>query len=268
MSSITTKAYHLFRIPGVSSQYWFDLFSKPLVALGTSFVVQNTFKFFLTQGDGLLMATLGSLSDLGSYTLASNYGGLIARMLFQPIEESTRNMFAQLCSFPEPDSKTSKATKEKNKPSGVNEAKSLLVFILRLYSIVGAVAFGIGPAIAPVLLRLVAGNKWADTEASTVLSVYCYYIPLLAVNGVTEGFVASVATETELATQSVFMVICFTIFSGLAYFLVKMMSLGAVGLVYANSVNMLLRIAFNHWFNGRFFRKHGEASTTTEGLIS
>jgi oligosaccharide translocation protein RFT1 len=201
------------------------------------------------------MATLGSLSDLGSYTLASNYGGLIARMLFQPIEESTRNLFAQLCSSSE------STSVQKESKSGIQEARSLLVFILRLYSIIGAVAFSIGPALAPVLLRLVAGNKWADTEASTVLAVYCYYIPLLAVNGVTEGFVASVASETELVTQSMFMGVCFAIFASLAYTLVKTLGLGAVGLVYANSVNMLLRIAFNQWFNGRFFRKNGEVST-------
>ena len=69
-------------------------FSGPLLRLTGSLTLQSTLKYILTQGDSLLIATLTSLSDQGAYALASNYGGLIARMLFQPIEETSRLFFS------------------------------------------------------------------------------------------------------------------------------------------------------------------------------
>lgn len=200
----------------------------------------------------MLIAALTSLRDQGAYALASNYGGLVARMLFQPIEESSRNMFAKVCA---PDVTTKKAS-----GSGIREAKSLLQNILRLYGIISLVACAIGPTLAPVLLRLVAGSKWADTEASTVLSAYCYYIPLLAINGVTEAFVAAVATNKELHTQSLLMGGFFVGFAVAAYVFLHVLKMGALGLVYSNCVNMLLRIVFNTNFISNYFRRNEQVS--------
>jgi oligosaccharide translocation protein RFT1 len=206
----------------------------------------------LTQGDGLLIAALASLSDQGAYALASNYGGLIARMLFQPIEESSRNLFAKLCA-PVQDGKNG----QNSKPN-IREARILLQNVLRLYGIITLVACSIGPTLAPTLLRLVAGEKWADTGASAVLVVYCYYIPLLAVNGVTEAFVAAVASNSTLHSQSAFMGVCFAVFASVTYLFLNTLQLGASGLVYANCVNMVLRIAFNTDFFLKFFREQDE----------
>jgi len=227
--------------------YIFGLFSSSLSKLSVSLLIQNSFKYILTQGDGLLIAALTSLRDQGAYALASNYGGLIARMLFQPIEESSRNMFAKVCA-PE-------ATSNKVSKNGIREAKILLQNILRLYSIISLVACVLGPPLAPTLLRLVAGARWADTEASVVLSTYCYYIPLLAINGVTEAFVAAVATNSELHTQSLLMGAFFAGFAAAAYLFLHIMQLGAQGLVYSNCVNMFLRIIFNTHFISSYFKR-------------
>jgi oligosaccharide translocation protein RFT1 len=228
------------------------LLSIPLCWLSLSLLIQNSFKYVLTQGDGLLIAALASLEDQGAYALASNYGGLIARMLFQPIEESSRNLFAKLCA-PIKDGK-----QDKNQKAGIGEARALLQNILKLYGIITLITCSIGPTLAPILLRIVAGSKWADTGASAVLVVYCYYIPLLAINGVTEAFVAAVASNATLHTQSAFMGIFFAIFASATYLFLGTMQLGASGLVYANCVNMALRITFNTNFFIKFFRSQGE----------
>ena len=212
--------------------------------------MQNSFKYILTQGDGILIAALASLRDQGAYALASNYGGLVARLLFQPIEESSRNLFAKVCS---PDPSTGKPPVK-----GVQEAKSLLRNILKLYNIVGLLAVSMGPTVAPLLLRFVAGARWADTEAGAVLSIYCYYIPFLAINGLTEAFVAAVASNAELHSQSVSMGVFFAAFAGAAYLFLHEWKMGASGLVYANCVNMFLRILFNTRFISRFFKQNGE----------
>jgi len=222
--------------------------------------VQNSFKYILTQGDSILITALASLRDQGAYALASNYGGLIARMLFQPIEESSRNLIAKVCS---PDPTTGKPSE-----TGLREARRLLQTILKLYNIIGLLAISLGPTVAPMLLRIVAGARWADTEAGSVLSIYCYYIPFLAINGLTEAFVAAVATNAELGSQSFSMGLFFTAFAGAAYLFLHEWKLGASGLVYANCVNMALRIIFNTRFINRFFRQSDQASLVDPWTIA
>lgn len=219
--------------------------------------LQNGFKYVLTQGDGLLIAALASLRDQGAYALASNYGGLIARMLFQPIEETSRNLFAQLCADPPPEKQgEEKAASKVSK----QRAATLLQDILRFYNIMSLLAFSIGPTLAPMLLRVVQ-PRWADTEASNVLAIYCYYIPLLAINGVTEAFVAATASNEDLYYQSLFMGVFFVGFAGSAYYCLNVLHLGAVGLVWANCVNMGLRILFNIRFVKSYFGGHGIVSS-------
>jgi oligosaccharide translocation protein RFT1 len=229
-----------------------------------SLFVQNSFKYVLTQGDGILVAALTSLGDQGAYALASNYGGLIARMLFQPIEETSRTIFAQLCAASDGGEANKKSSPKEaqeikeTENSNVQNARSLLENILKFYTIIGLVAFTIGPIVAPILLRIVAGPQWADTQASSVLVTYCYYIPLLAMNGVTEAFVTAVASNSILHIQSGMMGAWFVAFGTSAWFFMRVMKLGARGLVLANCVNMVLRICFNTWFFARFFRERGQ----------
>jgi oligosaccharide translocation protein RFT1 len=219
--------------------------------------LQNSFKYILTQGDGLLIAAMASLRDQGAYALASNYGGLIARMLFQPIEETSRNLFAQLCASDPADKVQAPQNREKSQQKDSRQhGARLLQDILKLYALVSLVAFSIGPIAAPILLRIVAGSRWADTEASDVLAIYCYYIPLLAINGVTEAFVAATASNEDLYYQSLFMGMFFAGFAGSAYFFLRVLRLGAQGLVLSNCVNMALRILFNVRFVKTFFGKY------------
>jgi hypothetical protein len=235
-----------------------NYFSAPLLRLTGSLTLQSSLKYVLTQGDSLLITTLASLSDQGAYALASNYGGLVARMLFQPIEESSRNLFAKLCadSTPISEPKTSQRKSEEatEQENNVKQASNILTTVLRLYSILSLFAACLGPTIAPILLSIVAGKKWSETSASETLSMYCYYIPFLAFNGVTEAFVAAVATNKELYIQSIFMGVFFALFAGSAWFFIGQLGWGGSGVVAANSVNMGLRIVWNLWFIKGFFR--------------
>ncbi|KAL5115424.1 Oligosaccharide translocation protein rft1 [Pleosporales sp. CAS-2024a] len=246
-------------------------FSTPLLRLTGSLTLQSSLKYILTQGDSLLITSLASLADQGAYALASNYGGLVARMLFQPVEESSRNMFAKLCAT----SDASSSSKEKHdgkkmaeEKQSLSQACRVLTTILRLYGIVSLFAVTLGPTLAPLFLGIVAGKKWSDTSAATVLSTYCYYIPFLAINGVTEAFVAAVATNKELYAQSVAMGVFFTMFAGSAWFFIGQMGLGGSGVVLANTVNMGLRIVWNTWFIGDFFARRELSFKLSETLPS
>ncbi|KAF2134842.1 oligosaccharide translocation protein RFT1 [Dothidotthia symphoricarpi CBS 119687] len=239
-----------------------NYFSAPLLRLTASLTLQSALKYILTQGDSLLITTMASLADQGAYALASNYGGLVARMLFQPIEESSRNLFAKLCANAEPtedanDMKAKTLEKDKDQQQSLLQANKILTTIIHLYTIISLFAITLGPSLAPILLSIVAGKKWSATSASKVLTTYCYYIPFLAINGVTEAFVAAVATNKELYTQSISMGIFFAFFAGSAWFFVGQLQLGGSGVVLANTVNMGLRIVWNTWFMKRFFGQRG-----------
>lgn len=238
-----------------TEKFWLSLFSQPLLNLSLSLTVQSSIKYVLTQGDSLLIASLASLQDQGAYALSSNYGGLIARMLFQPIEEASRNLFAKLCA---PTSAAEKTKEGQASGNGIAQANTTLTLILKFYSLISLVAFAAGPTAAPVLLSLVAGSRWSDTGAGEVLGCYCYYIPLLALNGVSEAFVAAVADNTQLYTQSIWMGGFFAAFAGSAYLFLRVLEMGAKGLVWANCVNMGCRILFNLSFVKSFFAKRGQ----------
>ncbi|KAF2157910.1 Rft-1-domain-containing protein [Myriangium duriaei CBS 260.36] len=227
-------------------------FSRPLLTIATSLTIQSGIKYVLTQGDSILIAALASLQDQGTYALASNYGGLIARMLFQPIEEASRNLFAKLCS-----STTQPSPANKAPSSSQVRAAHILTTILHLYALLALPALTLGPTLAPLLLSLVAGQRWTALGAGTVLGTYAYYIPLLATNGVTEAFVSAVASNRELYRQSVYMGAFFVAFAGSAWWFVARLGWGAEGIVWANCVNMAARIGYCFWFIGGYFRERG-----------
>jgi len=225
--------------------------SRPLLALALSLYIQSGVKYILTQGDSILITTMATLPEQGAYALASNYGGLVARMILQPIEESSRFLFARLCSSP--------GGLKRTEPD-ISHAQVILRDIIKAYNILALLSWTIGPSLAPRLLQLLVGRKWTDTGAGDVLAIYCYYIPLLAINGVTEAFVSAVATSADLQRQSVFMGAYFFGFASAAYIFLGVLGLGAQGLVWANCVNMVLRILFNGRYILTFFGGIGQVS--------
>ena len=201
----------------------------------------------MTQGDTFLIAFLSSKRTQGVYALASNYGGLVARLILQPIEESSRNYFGKLLA-----SKETKPSKE-----DVEKASENLGAILRVYSIFSIIIAAGGPVLAPILLKIVVGARWEGTGVEDVLGAYCYYIPLLAFNGLTEAFVSSVATKAEINRQSAWMLTFSAGFGGAAYYFLGVLNLGAKGVVYANVINMAFRIIWSLSFIKGYFRRNG-----------
>jgi oligosaccharide translocation protein RFT1 len=236
-------------------------------------MAQSVAKHFLTQGDTFLVSVLSTTHAQGVYALANNYGSLVARLLFQPIEESSRTYFSRLLS-PLLDNSTStspaddqelqstgqepkpKQTRHLNPSRHPNAAKaaSSLHALLHLYALLSALIISIGPLAAPPLLSLLAGPRWAREGAGNVLATYCYYIPLLAINGVSEAFVASVATESQVHLQSIWMGFFSLVFGLSGFVFLRVLDLGAVGLVYANVLNMTLRIVWSSMFIRRYFK--------------
>ncbi|KAI1091231.1 Rft-1-domain-containing protein [Rostrohypoxylon terebratum] len=229
------------------AEYVLGYFFKPTLQLASSLTTQSFVKHILTQGDTFLVSVLSDPGSQGIYALANNYGGLLARLVFQPVEESSRNYFSKLLS-------SAKGSPDKQ---AVTKAKSDLQALLKFYVILGVCVVTVGPFAAPLLVQIVAGAKWSASGAGAILARYCLYIPLLAINGVAEAFVSSVATESEVHRQSLWMG-AFSLAFGVAGFVsLRVLDLGAAGLVYANCINMLCRIIWSGTFISQYFRGKG-----------
>lgn len=195
----------------------------------------------------MILAALSSLEDQGIYSLASNYGGLVARIIFQPVEESSRTLFASLLNPGEvsvPD------------PHSVNVAKTHLVDISRAYGLLSIIIFPLAPSLVPRLLHLLGGRRWTSIQVDRLLVVYCYYIPFLAFNGITEAFVSSAASPLELRKQTGWMGAFSASFILAAYIFLKICNMGAQGLVWANIVNMAVRTVWSYEFIDSYLRRH------------
>ncbi|KAH7216501.1 Rft protein-domain-containing protein [Fusarium oxysporum] len=238
-------------IASKENRFWASMFDRSTIGLAGSMIAQSVVKHLLTQGDTFLISFLASASVQGAYALANNYGSLLARLLFQPVEESSRSYFSRLLSSVTPVKQGGKPVQE------VTEAKQNLQTLLRLYILLTSIIISLGPFAAPPLLAIVAGKQWAGSGAGDVLAAYCFYIPFMGLNGLTESFVASVATEAEVHIQSVWMGAFSVIFATSAFLFMRIYPLGAIGLVLANIINMGCRIVWSGAFIKRFFKRHG-----------
>jgi oligosaccharide translocation protein RFT1 len=236
-------------------------FYRPTLHLASSMMAQSVVKHVLTQGDTFLVSILSTPTAQGVYALANNYGGLLARLVFQPIEESSRSYFSRLLA---PSTVTTKETQSAN----LNQARTALRSLLKSYLLLSLVITTLGPTAAPPLLALVAGPRWTGSGAAECLAAYTWYVPLLAINGVAEAFVASVATEGEVHAQSAWMGVFSVVFAGAGFVLLRVLGWGAVGLVVANGVNMACRVVWCAVFIRRYFGKQGVGFDVSEVMLS
>jgi len=244
------------RLPGKAA-YVLSYFPRPTLNLASSMMAQSLVKHLLTQGDTFLISALSSPDAQGVYALANNYGGLVARLLFQPVEESSRSYFSRLLSSSS-SSPAAEASKDKpSKETPVRRAAADLQALMKIYLLLGLLVVSVGPTAAPLLLSLVAGPKWRGSGAGDCLAAFAWYVPLLAVNGAAEAFVSSVATEAQVHAQSAWMGAFSLVFGAAGFFFLRVLDMGAVGLVVANGVNMLCRIAWCGVFIARYFRGRG-----------
>ncbi|KAI0438596.1 Rft-1-domain-containing protein [Xylaria telfairii] len=243
--------------PTRNENYALGYFFTPTLQLASSLMSQSLVKHVLTQGDTFLVSILSDPRSQGVYALANNYGSLLARLVFQPIEESSRNYFSKLLSSSSASTVGGKTEDESTAKTQLRRARANFQALLKFYVLLSVVVVSIGPYAAPLLVQIVAGPRWSGSGAGGVLARYCLYIPLLAVNGVAEAFVSSVATKSEVHRQSLWMGLFSLAFAIAGFVSLRVLDLGAVGLVYANAINMLCRIIWSGAFISQYFGRNG-----------
>lgn len=164
-------------------------------------------------------------------------GSLIARIVFQPLEETLRLHWSR--------SLTAPAT------------LPLLAFAVRL-SLHLLLLFPVFlPPLLPAVLPVLLPRKYAaETNAAGTLQTYLTaYLPLLSLNGILESFHAASASPAQVSEQawamggsSVAFVLVLWRLAGLAWLTREQ------ALIYASCTAMLVRIAYAGFHASRFAR--------------
>ncbi|TFK20446.1 Rft-1-domain-containing protein [Coprinopsis marcescibilis] len=232
------------KVPAETSTSKFQ-FDAKLLRLSLIMTSQSVIKHFLTEGDKLVLSFFSPLQDQGGYAIAVNYGSLIARIVFQPIEETLRIFFSKLLS-----PSASKTTKKE----ALTQSSNALLGLISAQLAFSMVLTVFGSAYLPIVLPILLPQRYLATSAPKILSAWIYYIPVLALNGGLEAFLSSVASEKDLNRQSRWMIF-FSVVYVSATILFYRLGLGDASLIYANILNLSARIGYCIHFASQFFAK-------------
>ncbi|KAF8583415.1 Rft-1-domain-containing protein [Ramaria rubella] len=219
-------------------------FDNDLLHLSGAMTAQSLVKHFLTEGDKFLISYLSPLADQGGYALASNYGSLVARIIFQPIEEASRVFF-------------SKAISSTSSKEALETASCVLLSLLLLSTHLFLLLTTFGPPYLDLAMSILLPPRYHATSAPLILRTYIYYIPTMAFNGLLEAFLASTSTPADLRTQSRWMVFFSFMFIATALILANGLRWGDVGLVWANIANLGFRALYAWSFLCNFYTRRG-----------
>lgn len=172
------------------------------------------------------MTKVQAAYNLGIYGVVVNLGSIVVRTLFQPVEEAAFMAFSQTV-----------PTQSLHK-----ERMQTLLLLLKGAILLGLLATAFGPSNAYIVLHVLYGPKYSTTEAPAALALYSPYILLLAVNGILESFVHAVALGSELWLSHVALFVATTVQTIATMWLVT--SYGTLGMILADSLGMMLRIAY------------------------
>ncbi|KAH9979915.1 Rft protein-domain-containing protein [Lactifluus volemus] len=217
-------------------------FDGELLQLSGAMTAQSVVKHFLTEGDKLLVSRLSPLEDQGGYAIASNYGSLVARIVFQPIEESSRIFFS------------------KERQQALKTAVHLLSTILLLFTHFLLLLVTFGPPYLPLATAFVLPPRYRQTSASSILSAYRFYLPTMAFNGVLEAFFASVCTPADLQDQSRMMAGASVSLVVAAFGGSRLLGMGDTALVWANTMSMAVRALYCWRFVRRYCAARGPST--------
>lgn len=113
------------------------------------------------------------------------------RFIFRPIEESAYFYFTQMIKRDVP--------VEKQDQRNMTESATVLSQLCKVVVSIGAVVVVFGQTYSYTLLYLYGGRVLTDNQLPTLLlKCHCFAIVLLAINGVTEGFVFATMDSKQL----------------------------------------------------------------------
>ena len=222
--------------------------SKEFMTLAWSLTRQTFFKYFLSQGDMFIIGYFSAnLRDQGVYTVVSNYGSLVLRILMQPIEEASLQYF-------------SRETNDKDMIIYFN-------FMLKTMTYLGLIFVCYASFFTDPVISILLGNKWTiERTASNALSAYCYLVAGAGVSGFIESLVHVIIDEKWMSWQRRVSIISSLIYCGFAVTMIKIK--GSVGLILAGFINFMVRFLTNAFIIQKYSEKRKLDIWQDSGRIS
>jgi phage baseplate assembly protein W len=242
------------------------LFHVPTVNTALQMTGTSLLKHVLTEGDRIVLSLSEDHYNQGIYAVTLNYGSLVARLLFQPLEEASRISFAQIAGkIHRLRSRTSAHSTTMAKSAAVDteaetEAAALMSTLqssvhslLRVVLLCGSLLPLFGPLYARLLVKIVLGSRWYSEETVLCISAFCGYLFLMGLNGISEAFVQSAAPAHLFGAMNLSLFLSSFVFYASSPLLIASLTHGTVGIVLANSLSMALRILLNLRFVSQYF---------------
>jgi oligosaccharide translocation protein RFT1 len=197
------------------------------------FILQSLIKQALNENDRITLSYLSSFYDQGMYSLISVYGSLVIRLVFQPLEESSRILFSKM-------------------DSRHHQTVEQVAYIVRLVTYLGCMFAAFGTNYAYVVCEWLIGidTTWNKTMASHLLSIYCIYILVLGINGMIEAYLFATAGKYEISLINYSMLLMSVFYYAISFLCVR--HWGTAGLLYANILVMIGRIFYSAWLLNRY----------------
>lgn len=239
------------------------LFHIPTANTALQMTGTSLLKHVLTEGDRIVLSLSEDHYNQGIYAVTLNYGSLVARLLFQPLEESCRISFAQIAGniqHQRSQEDISKITAQRT-DALVADLRSSILTLLRLVLLYGSLIPLFGPLYARLLVKVVLGPRWYSEETVLSISAFCGYLFLMGCNGISEAFVQSAAPAHLFGAMNQSLFLSSFVFYASSPFLIA--SHGTVGIIMANCLSMALRIFLNLRFISGYFASCNSSSSTS-----
>lgn len=189
-------------------------------------------KLALTEGEKLVLLAFFAEKDWGVFALVSNLGSIVLRLLFAPTEEIAYSAFAAA-------------------ESESGQHWKLLRALLLLQGGVGWLGLCFGPGFSRLVVRVLYGPIWAQSEAPSVLAAYCVLLFSMALNGVLEAFMYAQCPKEWVRVCKSCQLVISAVLVGAAW---AGRGLGPVALVWANCASMILRVLLCAVFTKRHLK--------------
>ncbi|KAK5973340.1 hypothetical protein GCK32_017628 [Trichostrongylus colubriformis] len=178
----------------------YEIDRESLSAIGTLFA-HSIMKQLMTDGSAYVMTftELMSLKSQAVYDAVEKVGSLVARIVLAPLEEMCFAYFSNT---------VNQNSKIFNKNTDTHDALvQNFSIVLHVACVCGLVVSVFGIPYSPLAVYLYGGHLLYDNGGAVLLSLYCMYLSVLAVNGITECFAMATMNNAQVRFWSVLMTV-------------------------------------------------------------
>ncbi|KAI6206808.1 hypothetical protein M3Y94_00956100 [Aphelenchoides besseyi] len=214
---------------------WFNLSIdfelKRLKLIGT-LLFHSVQKQLITDGSAYVMTFTQRLNftEQAVYDAVERLGSLVARIALRPLEESCAVYFASHFG------RTSQVTVP------VRLAQLFMAFCRCLITL-GTVIAVFSIPYSSLVVSIYGGSLLTNNNGALLLSMYTFYLLVMAVNGIVECFAFASMNSKAIFNHGKFLLV-----TSIGHLLTNVLLLylcGAPGFIIANVLNMILRIGYN-----------------------